>query len=390
MKISRVALVLLLGVFSPALMVNAAKVAGLGVSGDASNLNLFWDKLSTTDYGDADGYAIQWSDRQTNVQIDDSVSLYRENNLDDVSLRRASFENDLFYFARIYTYKVDENNNRILGNGSDMLKFKITFQNDVTTETIAVTDPIIVTNAGSNTTTTDTGDFEFGELRKVIYDTFADFSWSRPRELTSSEYDGFMVRVSTNSDMADPVVNASVSSGTTTVRVTDLNPDTQYYAQGHFYKDQGGEKKTFGDSDIKAFRTIAAVPRDSSTRASRGIIKIERKAIRKVSATGGDTSTSTATTTDSSSASSSSSSSSSSTTNTNTSSVAEARAKVSELKAQISRLQADLRRWEARAGISSSSSTSTTSSFSTNTSTSTSGLSIRERLRLRLAAKRNK
>ena len=70
-------------------------------------------------------------------------------------------ENDLFYFFRVYSYTKDDNGKKVLGNGSDRLKFKISFTNQVTSESTSVTDPVISTTTGS---TVDTNDFEFGTL----------------------------------------------------------------------------------------------------------------------------------------------------------------------------------------------------------------------------------
>lgn len=383
MKSKHLLLVLLLGLFSPILSTQAAKVANLAVSGNTDHLNLLWDKLSSTDYNDADGYAMQWSDRQTDVKITNSITQYRTNNSDDIALRRGSFENDLYYFVRVYTYKIDENNRKVLGHGSDMLKFKISFQNEVTSESIVVTDSVISTATG---TAQDTSDFEFGALRKYPYDTFVDFFWSRSRDMLSSDFDGFMIRLSKKSDMTDPLLETTTATDHTELRITGFEPSTAYYAQGYFFKNQGGEKKTFGDSAIKSFKTIAAIVRDNSTRASRNIVKVERKAIRKVAIDGSTTDeTTTSTSTTSSTSSSSTTVTTSSQSEINGASQTEIKNKVADLKKQIKALQAEQRRWEAKLTTRSTTSTSTKS-----TSSTSSGLSIRERLKLILEAKRNK
>jgi len=376
--------------FSPILNSNAAEVTGLSVNADYETLNILWNPLSSTDFGSADGYALQFSEKQNDVQITKSVTSYQS--ADDISLRRNSFDNDTFYYARVYTYKVDDNNDRVLGNGSDMLKFKVDFNNTVTTENISITDPVI----SSTGTEQDMDDFEFGTLRKYAYDTFADFFWSLPREMASGDYDGFVLKVSENNDMEDPLVEATVDGETSSIRVTGLTASKTYYAQGFFYKEQGGGIQTFGDSPIRSFETIIAIPRDSASRESRNIIKVENRAIRKIavgtssatsSSTSTSNSTSTSTSTSSSSSSSSSNVSSSSSASINSASQTEIRNKIADLKRQISALNSELRRWEARDTSTSSSSTSTSSSSSS--SSSTSGLSIRERLKLILEAKRN-
>jgi hypothetical protein len=361
-------------------------------------MNLLWDRLSPEDFGDADGYAIQWSERQSDVQITKSVTLYQENNVDDLTLRRNSFDNDINYFARVYTYKIDANNDKVLGNGSDMYKFKMDFNNTVTSERIAITDPVVSSSTG---VAQDTSDFEFGVLRRYAYDSFADFFWSQPREMTSSDFDGFMIRISESNDMNDPIIETTIDNENSSLRITGLKPDMTYYAQGYFYKEQGGEDKTFGDSVIRSFTTIISIPRDSSTRQSRNILKVENRAIRKVAISGSATSTSSSSTSTSSSTSSSSSSSSTSTSSTvstasqstlNNANQTEVRNKIADLKRQITSLQSELRRWESQLDTppsSTSSNSSTTTSVSTSSTSNSSGLSIRERLKLILEAKRN-
>ena len=143
MKFKHLSLVLMLGAFFPLLTTNAAKIQNLTVNGTDDNLNLLWDALSSSDFGSADGYAYQFSDRQSDVQITKSISGYQ--NADDVSLRRGSFENNTYYYARVYTYAINDDNDKVLGNGSDMLKFKIDYNHNVTAEHIAITDPVIST-----------------------------------------------------------------------------------------------------------------------------------------------------------------------------------------------------------------------------------------------------
>ena len=387
MKFKHLVLALSLGTFLPLLNSQAADVTGLTVTGDYDHLNILWTPLSSTDFNDADGYAVQFSDRQSNVKITKPVTMYQNNNQDDVSLRRNSFDNDVFYYVRIYTYKVNGDNKKVLGNGSDMLKFKINYNNTVTADTISISDPVV----SSTGTTQDISDFEFGALRKYPYDTFSDFFWSQPSEMASSDFDGFMLRVSVNNDMKDPIIEATVDGQTNSLRVTGLNASTNYYAQGSFYKNQGSEKVTFGDSAVRPFKTIVAIPRDSSSRQSRNIIKVEKRSIRKIEIGASSVSSSTTTSTTSSSSSSSSNTnsstsvSSSSAATINSASQTEIRNKISDLKAQISKLQSELRRWSAK----DTSKKTTSTRSSTTRKKSTSGLSIRERLKLRREAKRN-
>jgi|GEM_PF-6770258 len=380
MKFKHLGLLLGLALFVPTLSVNAAKISNLSVNGNSDYLNINWDQLSSTDFDNADGYAVQWSDRESNTDITDSVANYIENNNDDIALRRNSFENDTYYYARIYTYKIDGSNRKVLGNGSDRLKFKISFQNEVTSETISVTDPVINNDTGE---ANDTSNFEFGTLRKYPYDTFSDLFWSRPSEMATSDFDEFLIVLSENSDMTDPILKTGVDRDSTSVRVTGLTPEKNYYAQGHFKKNSD----TFGDSPVKQFKTIAAIPRDSSTRQSRNIIKVENRAIRKVSIDGGTvstTSSTSSTTSSSSNISTTTAVSTSSQSTINNADEATAKIKIADLKRQISSLQSELRKWEAKVGTTSS----TTSTRTTSTPKRSSGLSVRERLKLILEAKR--
>ncbi len=353
---------------------HAEPITGITLNADADYLTVNWSPVDNDTLNKIDGYAIQWSDRQSNVQITKHANRY-EGRATGLSLRRASFEHDRYYYLRVYTYTVNENNYRLLGNGSKMIKWKVNFQNVVTKEEISVTDPVITFSSGG-TSSTNGDDFEFGTLRTVSYDNFADFSWSRPNKMTSSDFDGFMVVISNKSDLADPIVEAKTTSRSQYVmRVKGLEPNTQYYAKGYFYKTSGGEDRKFGTSSIKSFKTIAAVPRDGTTRASRNLERIEKKSVYTLNI--GDSSSSSSTTT-------------TTTTETgagiDTNDKTAIRKKISELKAQINKLQSELRRWESKLGIKSS----TTTTRTTTTKKSNSGLSIKERLRQRLLQKMNR
>lgn len=386
MRFKYLSLALLISAFLPLLNSQAAKIKNLTVSADSQNLNLLWDPLSSTDFADADGYAIQFSKRQADVQITKSALNYVAS--DDKALRRNTFDNNTFYYARVYTYKVGENNRKILGNGSDLLKFKVDFNDSVTTETIAITDPVILNSSGE---AQDNRDYEFGVLRNYAYDSFADFFWSQPRLMTSFDFDGFMIQISKNSDMADPLVKATVDSTTNQVRITGLNTDTSYYTQGFFYKDQGGEKKTFGDSPIVNLKTITAVPRDNSSREARNIVKIENRAIRKInvnntsSSSSSDSSTSATSTTPSNSTSTSTNVSTSSQSEIDRASQAEVKRQIADIKRKISQLETELKRWEVKLDTSSR----TTNNPSKTSPNSTRELSLKERLKRILDAKRN-
>lgn len=367
-------------------LAQAGEIKNLRVEPTGDYVNIFWDALPADELGDADGYAVQFSDRQTDVQINKYANLYLSRGETSISLRRNSFENDVYYYLRVYSYEPDEENRNQLGNGSDMLKWRTDYWNKVESDNISINDPVVSSNnSNSDNSSSDKDDlFDFGELRFIEFDTFVNFSWSKPVLMAESDYDGFLIRVSTKSDLSDPIVEEVLSQETYDARVKGLNPNTQYYAAVYFYDRVGGEYQTFGTKDIKNFKTIAAIPRDGSTRAARNIVKIEKKLHGRNIVVGDSTTTaSTSNTTSTSTASTSTSTSTNVTINSNTSDI---RTRIAEIKRNISALERELRVLEAKIGESSSNSRTT---ISTRTQANASGSSKLSKLKALLEARRN-
>lgn len=290
-----------------------------------------------------------------------------------MALRRNSFKNDVYYYVRAYTYDLDEDNRKYLGNGSQRLKWRTDHWNKVEATASAVTDPVVQRTEEGVAEVNKDEVFDFGELRISAFDTFTDFNWSKPVKMAKSDYDGFLVRVSTKADLSDPIIEATVNQEQYSARVKGLSPNTQYYAAAYFYDRSGGENQTFGNKNIKGFKTIAAIPRDGSTRASRNIVKIEKKVNGRSFIVGVDNNVAVETTT--------------TTTNNsvNTDSKTALRARISALKAQISTLQSELNRLEAQVG---DTPTTVAPRAKTNTRRSSTGNNRLSKLRELLKARR--
>lgn len=352
-----------------------AKVEGIRITADADYVNIFWNQLEASQMSDLNGYAIQWSDRQSDVVNTFPANIY-EKNVGSISLRRGSFESNRTYYLRVYTYLNEGVGKNIPSHGSDMIKWSISNLDEVTiADTINVTDAVITSSEASGTTTVDTSDFEFGALRASYYDTFADFSWSRPYNMASSDYDGFRIEVSESADATDPIVFVQASPKTYKARIMGLSPETNYYAKGYFYKGAA----TFGDSAIKSFKTHAVINRSGNTSASRNLAKIERKPYAAKASVGGSSTT----TTTSSTSTSHTQSSSNTTSSSSTSSI---QARIKALKSQIQALQTELSSLEKKIGVTPSTSSVTRTSTSAKT-IRTSKKSIRQLLAERRAAK---
>ncbi len=345
-----------------------AGIEGLTVTPTADGKEIFiqWNPVSSDITSQVNGYALQWSQNTIDMRTDKPARQWLRSSRQDIQIRAGGFEKGTDYYFRVYTYKKEERR-RILTNGSKILKWK--WNSDGTTETSEVepSDPTSSSSSSSSSSSGSNPDAEFGALRIKKYDNFIDFYWSRARSLTSSDYDGFHVVLSKNSDMSDPMAILEGSRSTYAGRIKGLVPDTQYYAKGYFYKERAGEKQRFGSSSTKAIKTIKAINRNASNRAARNIKKIEKKALKSVDAGNGsvtDTSTSSSSddsttsseSTESSSSSSSSSNSSSSSSSSSASSSSSSNSsssdinkRIAELKAEIRKLQKELRSLQAQA-----------------------------------------
>lgn len=346
----------------------ADTIENFKVIGNSEEVSISWNPLSSDALRGAEGYALQWSLQSSDVRIDKPGRQFLNSNV--LNLRRASFENDRYYYFRVYSYGIDDSTRkRILNNGSKIVKWKISAFHQVTSEEITANDPVV-----AKTTVTDSeGNVaEFGELRVLAYDNFADVSWSKPSLLAKSEYDGYEITISTNSDLTDPVIKFEAGKAIYKARIKGLDPSKQYYGSGYFVKNSGG-KQIFGKGPTKAFKTIAAINRSVSTRASRNLARIEAKNYFTVNVDGTESTTTTvATATSSSSA------------VTNNASEQTIRDRIKELQSQIKNLEADLSAWQKKLrDITGSSASSTSTSTKSSTTSSSKKLSLRERLRLR-------
>ena len=332
----------------------AGGIEGLSVTPAADGRNLFisWSALGNDVLSGVDGYGLQWSIYKNNVAVDKSARQFLGSQQNSLTVRAGGFERNQDYYFRVYTY-VKDGRKRVLGNGSKLLKWKWPWNGDVITSEEVVVDPVL---AGASGSSGGSSLGEFGIVRPQALDTFIDFAWSRPRKLTSSDYDGFHIVLSTNSDMSKPVAVLETARTFYRGRIKGLLPATQYYARGYFYKNRGGEAQRFGEGTKKMVKTIAAVNRDGRSRAARNIKKLEKKALPSVTVGGeGASSSSAASNTSSSSSSSSSGSSSASSSSTslsssssNVTSSAGIRAKISDLQKEIKKLQQDLKTWQKK------------------------------------------
>lgn len=358
----------------------AASLTGLSVTPNesAGSIRISWDAATTETINETDGYAIQWSTKSGDISIEKHGKQFVEfQDGPNLYLRLNSFDRNTRYYVRVYTYEMDDRS-KILSNGSKMLKWQMAGNYSVTSEEITVNDPVISTNTSDDDD--DDTSFDFGEIRVLPIDNFADFSWSRPTKMINSDYDGFYITIATNSTLSDVVKSFKADRTDTNTRVKGLTPATQYYVQGAFYKDTNGRIKTLGKGAVKAFKTVAAINRSLSNRTTRNLAKIEKKSYKTVQVGVDDSSATTSTTSTSASKSTTSSSTSIVTSKSSSSNI---RARITAIKAEIKKLQAELARLE---GTSTSTKTSTTKK----TYTSSSKKSLKERLKEALAARRNK
>ncbi len=375
-------LFLALGVLGLCSQAFAAGITGFSVTptADEKSLHIKWDPVAAEVASQTNGYAIQWSIYETNMRTDKLANQWLRAGRQDLVLRAGGFERNKDYYFRIYTYQ-KEGRRRILTNGSKIIKWQWKTDGTVESSEIEPNDPTPSSSSNSSSSgTTDT----FTALRTSRYDNFIDFRWSRARKLTSSDYHGFHIVLSKNSDLSDPVAILETERSTYAGRITGLTPGTQYYAKGYFFKNRAGETQRFGGGTMKPVKTIKAIDRTKSTRASRNIKKIERKSLKSVDAgepttnsttsaddSNSDTTSTTSEDTSSSSGSSTSTKSSSSsgsttsTINTSVSSSASKAAinkKIAEVKKEIKRLQKELRSLQAKLRKKSSRRSSRTSS----------------------------
>lgn len=338
------------------------------VTADGKEIYVSWNSAGSQALVSSDGYAVQWSDRQSDVQIDKVGRKFLDSEETSFSVASWSFEKNEYYYLRVYTYKKEGSSygNAVLGNGSKILKLRINSDDTLDTSYIEPNDPVIVDNGTSELDSLE----EFGHVRVLEYDNFADFYWSRPRKLISSDYDGFHVLISQENNMSHPVAILQASRDIFEGRVKGLRPETIYYAQGFFYKDRAGEARRFGAGEKKQFKTSVAIKRNVGKevtrlelKMSKNIAKVEKKAIISVIAgeSSLDSSTSTTSTTDSTTSSVSTTTSSSTQTSSTTSGLPysevaidklntekEIKERISDLERAIEKMEKELVAWQKK------------------------------------------
>jgi hypothetical protein len=307
-----------------------------------------WDKFPGFTASSQRGYALQWNERESNIRNNKPARFYTKDNF--VSLRKRSFSVDVPYYFRVYTYE-KVGRERPLHKGSKMVKWTLKFNDQVETEEITVTNDVELTASGATASeSSNSGFYEFSPLRVLELDAFADLYWSAPRKISKSEYSGYQIIVSDKSDFSNVLVSQSYEKATTSIRLTQLRPETTYYVKASFVNNGGS---TFGTASTKSFTTTKAIDRDGRTRAARNIIKLERKSIKKLSISGSNTTTSDAVSDDATQTTGADNSAESSTTsasNTETEVVektpttkSEIRKRIQEIYRQIRELNQELR-----------------------------------------------
>ncbi len=330
---------------------------------ETGQLQIQWTAPDSSTTAQSDGYAIQWSDTRSDIHIQKPVRLYTNNTSKDVRLR--TFDRGTDYFFRVYTYTKD-GRKYTLSNGSKILKWRRISGNKTETSEIAITDPVIANNSTNNNSSSEST-FEFGKLRSLALDTFVDLNWSRPSKMAKSDYDGFYITLSKNANMDSPIKSFKVDRDHIKARIKGLEPKTQYYAQGAFYKEKNKQTDVFGKSPVKSFVTVEAIDRTVNSRQSRNLAKIEKQNYFTVSLDENETSTT-------------KTKSSKKKTSPNTDSKSSLRTRIANLKRKIAELQQELRTLEAQL--------SGKSKNVTHVKTRTRSKSLRERLRERLAKRR--
>ncbi len=242
--------------------------------GDTYDIYLNWDDSKIKN--EIDGYAIQWSNRLDNIRNDKYAKL--TSNISDKEIRVRP-EKDEWYYFRVYTYKLN-GRHKILSDGSKIIKWKRTSATKTEFVELDANDVVITVDDTSDNSESSSS-FDFGIIRVMPLDTFADLKWSHQAKMASSDYDGFYITIAKKSDLTDIVKTFKTDRNNFMARVKGLTPETQYYARGAFYKTKNGQDIIFGttgETKIKAFKTIKEIDRTVNNRITRNLRKLEKKA----------------------------------------------------------------------------------------------------------------
>ena len=347
--------------------VSATQIQNLDVTPTGTQVLIEWDKLADTDMYDELGYALQWSTVQNDVRNDKIYKTTLKKSENTLTLRAAGFDRDETYYFRVYSYAKD-GRKWYLNNGSKILKWEWKTNGDVESEFIEANDPVISDNNGGSSDI-----YDFGNLSVIEYDKSAQFSWSFP-SLTSSDYDGFNIVISTKNDLSNPVADIDVPNTMNRAFIEGLNPNTKYYASGYFKK---GSSK-FGDSPVKELSTLQAFTASKKSRYDKYVLGKGNLGFRH--SIDGTSATTTTTNTD--------------TKKTDTSEEVAVKARISELKKIIKEYQSELttlerkvKTFKSTSQVSSKNSSSRSSTRSTSSTIKKRVNLIAERLRARLNSK---
>lgn len=355
---------------------DSVRIQGFSVSPDTSGKQLYlkWTPLAADSEAKISGYAIQWSDRQTEMRTDKTMRLHFEQNTSSASIRGTDFEKNKDYFFRAYPY-YDGPSKRVYYSDKSSKIMKWVWKSRVIVDTswIEPSDPMI-----SSTETDAVTGFsdETFILRVLPFDKTAQFLWSNSN-LASSDFDGHQIIISKTADLSNPLKTLKTGRSDRKIYLEGLLPATTYYAKGSFYKSSNAVDQSFGVSEIITFKTSEEFTGRKIGSFQRTITRMRKSGIGRKFTVGSTESTATKTTAAVRSTSSSTTKDSSS-----------IRGQIRELKAEITEREKEIARLEGLLGTKNTSSISTRratiSSRTTTRSASSSRMSLRERLKARL------
>ncbi len=325
----------------------AGEIQNLTITTNDAQIVVSWDPLNNIEMFDEDGgYVLQYSTIQNDIRNDKTYRNQISGSQHSIALRAAGFERDEYYYFRVYSLRTD-GRAKYLNNGSQILKWKWQSNGDIVSEYLEPNDPIIADNSD------DAANFEFGKLRMEEFASSVHFQWSSPY-LSPSDYDGFVIVLSKNNDLSNPLAEIKPSRSVTSAFVEGLSPETTYYAAG--YLKNGAQR--FGKSAIETFTTVAAFSSYQQLRYEKYVLTRTNLGMRHnidgTTTTETDTENETSTTTETTTT-------NETTTTINTNDTNSIKARITELKALINKYQAEIRSLEAKLGNENTTTTRTTS-----------------------------